>query len=249
MQTQRDLTAERIEQLSRIDFGVAAARGRHQERPRPGTRMLAVFSDPDCPHCRTLEHALATARRRHALHLPLPLEGLHPGAREKAIAVWCAPTVPKAWSHLMLPAQRTAACFVQPPSRSASSHSARACVSRARRRFSLATAGELSVPSPQRSSTRGCAAARAHAEARAMSARDWISCAAALRRRLFGVGPGCQDELRLPGTEGVTCMSVPACTRRAAATHSPGSSRPALAHDPGATRPPAHLTRSPASRT
>ena len=102
MQTQRDLTAERIEQLSAIDFGVLPLEAAIKTVRGAGSRVLAVFSDPDCPHCRTLEHALATLDDVTVYTFLYPVEALHPGAREKAIAVWCAPDRPKAWSSLML---------------------------------------------------------------------------------------------------------------------------------------------------
>jgi len=102
MQTQRDLTAERIEHLSAIDFGVLPLEAAIKSVRGTGARILAVFSDPDCPHCRTLEHALATLDDVTVYTFLYPVEALHPGARDKAIAVWCAPDRPKAWSDLML---------------------------------------------------------------------------------------------------------------------------------------------------
>jgi thiol:disulfide interchange protein DsbC len=102
MQTQRDLTAERIEHLSAIDFGVLPLEAAIKTVRGAGSRVLAVFSDPDCPHCRTLEHTLATLDDLTVYTFLYPVEALHPGAREKAIAAWCAPDRSKAWSTLML---------------------------------------------------------------------------------------------------------------------------------------------------
>ena len=157
MQTQRDLTAERIEQLSAIDFGVLPLEAAIKSVRGTGSRILAVFSDPDCPHCRTLEHALATLDDVTVYTFLYPVEALHPGARDKAIAVWCAPDRPKAWSDLMLRGAAPPPGFLQPPDRPHRSRSARASGSSVRRRSSRATAGERSAPNPRRSSTRGCA--------------------------------------------------------------------------------------------
>jgi thiol:disulfide interchange protein DsbC len=112
MATQRDLTAERIEHLSAIDFGVLPLEAAIKTVRGTGARILAVFSDPDCPHCRTLEHALAELDDVTVYTFLYPLEALHPGARNRAIAVWCAPDRPKAWSDLMLrgAAPPTGAC-------------------------------------------------------------------------------------------------------------------------------------------
>jgi hypothetical protein len=35
-----------------------------------GSRVLAIFSDPDCPYCQKLETDLRTPDQRHDLHLP-----------------------------------------------------------------------------------------------------------------------------------------------------------------------------------
>ena len=102
MQTQRDLTAERIEHLSAIDFGVLPLEAAIKTVRGTGSRVLAVFSDPDCPHCRTLEHALGTLEDVTVYTFLYPVEALHPGARDKAIAVWCSPDRSRVWSNLML---------------------------------------------------------------------------------------------------------------------------------------------------
>ncbi len=102
MREQRDLTAERLDQLTRTDFSALPLEEAIVSVRGPGARKLAVFSDPDCPHCRALERELTRLEDITLYTFLYPLEGLHPGAREKAIAVWCAPDRTKAWSHLML---------------------------------------------------------------------------------------------------------------------------------------------------
>jgi len=101
MKTQRDLTAERMEKLQRIDFSrlplgdaIKTVRGK-------GERVLAVFSDPDCPYCKRLEAELDKLDNVTLYIFPYPLEGLHPEAVDKAVAVWCAPDRTRAWADLM----------------------------------------------------------------------------------------------------------------------------------------------------
>ena len=65
MKTQRDLTAERMEKQQRIDFSQLPLGDAIKTVRGKGERMLAVFSDPDCPYCKRLEG------QRHALHLSL----------------------------------------------------------------------------------------------------------------------------------------------------------------------------------
>src|SRR5574340_436871 len=90
MKEQRDLTAERVEKAARVVFGelpladaIKIVRGKCE-------RVLAVFSDPDCPYCRRLESELDKLDNVTLYTFPYPLEGLHPEARDKSIAVWCA---------------------------------------------------------------------------------------------------------------------------------------------------------------
>jgi len=102
MREQRDLTADRMEAARRIDFAslpladaITTVRGN-------GARVLAVFSDPDCPHCRRLEQELARLDNITVHTFLYPLAELHPEARQRAIAVWCAPDRAIAWNALMM---------------------------------------------------------------------------------------------------------------------------------------------------
>lgn len=102
MQTQRDLTAESLEQASRIDFSSLPLKDAITTRRGNGSRALAVFSDPDCPHCKKLEQELSKLDNVTIYTFLYPLESLHPDARGKAISVWCAKDRAKAWKALML---------------------------------------------------------------------------------------------------------------------------------------------------
>ena len=104
MQTQRDLTAERLEQARRIDFASLPLGDAIETVRGDGSRRLAVFSDPDCPYCRKLEQALAKLDNVTIHTFLYPLDELHPEARTKAIAVWCAQDRAAAWKALMLEA-------------------------------------------------------------------------------------------------------------------------------------------------
>ena len=101
MQAQRDLTAERKDALARIDFAALPLADALAEVRGSGARTLAVFSDPDCPHCRRLEAEIAGLTDVTLYTFLLPLAALHPEARARAIAVWCAPDRVAAWQALM----------------------------------------------------------------------------------------------------------------------------------------------------
>lgn len=101
MKEQRDLTAERVEKVARIAFdslplvdAIKTVRGK-------GERVIAVFSDPDCPFCRRLESELDKLDNVTLYTFMYPMEGLHPEAKGKSVAVWCAKDRSGAWSELM----------------------------------------------------------------------------------------------------------------------------------------------------
>lgn len=101
MQTQRDLTAERLEQQQRVAFAQLPLSDAIKTVRGKGERVLAVFSDPDCPYCRRLEGELAKIDNVTLYTFAYPLESLHPEAKAKAVAVWCAPDRARAWAELM----------------------------------------------------------------------------------------------------------------------------------------------------
>ena len=102
MQAQKDLTAERLEQARRIDFTSLPLGDAIKTVRGDGARRLAVFSDPDCPYCKKLEQALVKLGNVTIHTFLYPLDELHPAARAKAIAVWCAKDRAGAWQALML---------------------------------------------------------------------------------------------------------------------------------------------------
>ena len=101
MKAQRDLTAERKDTLARIDFSALPLADAIKDVRGRGSRALAIFSDPDCPHCRRLEAELKSLSDVTIHTFLMPIASLHPQARAKAIAVWCAKDRLGAWQALM----------------------------------------------------------------------------------------------------------------------------------------------------
>jgi thiol:disulfide interchange protein DsbC len=101
MKVQRDLTAERKDTLARIDFAALPLADALKDVRGRGSRLLAIFSDPDCPHCRRLEAELKGLSDVTIHTFLMPIASLHPQARAKAIAVWCAKDRLAAWQALM----------------------------------------------------------------------------------------------------------------------------------------------------
>jgi thiol:disulfide interchange protein DsbC len=90
MREQRDLTAERRQNLARIDVQTLPLSDAITEVRGDGSRFLAIFSDPDCPYCKRLEVDLQDLTNVTIHTFVMPLVSLHPEARDKAIKVWCA---------------------------------------------------------------------------------------------------------------------------------------------------------------
>jgi thiol:disulfide interchange protein DsbC len=101
MTAQRDLTAERKDTLARIDFAALPLADALKEIRGTGERTLAIFSDPDCPYCRRLEDEIRDLTDVTLYTFLMPIASLHPDARTKAVAVWCAQDRNAAWHALM----------------------------------------------------------------------------------------------------------------------------------------------------
>jgi thiol:disulfide interchange protein DsbC len=88
----RDLSAIKWENLP-LDAAFKTVRGN-------GKRMLAVFSDPNCPYCKRFEKDLAKVDDITIYTFLYPV--LSPDSHEKSKAVWCSADKSKAWSELLL---------------------------------------------------------------------------------------------------------------------------------------------------
>jgi len=67
-----------------------------------GSRTLVIFTDPDCPFCRQLQHELESVNNLTVYYFLFPLVNLHPNASKMARAIWCAPDRSQAWLDYML---------------------------------------------------------------------------------------------------------------------------------------------------
>ncbi len=113
LRTQENLTAKRKEVATRIDFrslplqlAVKTVRGN-------GTRVLAVFEDPNCPYCKRFEKEIAGLTDTTIYTFLYPILSRDASAAEdsypKSKAIWCAPDRSLAWSQLMLEGKHLAA--------------------------------------------------------------------------------------------------------------------------------------------
>lgn len=94
----RDLTEERLQKLSAIDFkslpldlAVKVQRGN-------GRRAVAMFSDPYCPYCRRFEQTLLQLDDITVYVFMYPV--IRPENADHSRAVWCSKDRAKAWLDL-----------------------------------------------------------------------------------------------------------------------------------------------------
>lgn len=96
--TKKDLTGERMDELSKIDFNSLPLDQAIKVVKGNGSRKLVVFSDVDCPFCKRLEQKELTNLNDVTIYTFLyPIEQLHPDAANKSRSIWCASNRVKAW--------------------------------------------------------------------------------------------------------------------------------------------------------
>jgi thiol:disulfide interchange protein DsbC len=102
MEKQQDLTTEIEPESKKVDFAKLPLDKAIKTVHGSGERVMAVFSDPECPYCKKLESELSKLDNVTIYTFLYPLEAIHPDAKAIARAVWCQPDRSAAWSDLML---------------------------------------------------------------------------------------------------------------------------------------------------
>lgn len=91
MQTQTDLTANVKAMASRVDVSTIDLTKAIKTVKGKGTRSLIVFTDPDCPYCKTLAKTIDGMQDITVYNVLYPIAGLHPEAVKKSEFVFCSP--------------------------------------------------------------------------------------------------------------------------------------------------------------
>lgn len=89
MANSRDLTAERREQLNKVDFAALDPANAIVEVKGDGSRQLAILTDVDCPYCRKLEQTLKNVTNVTIHRYLYPIASLHPQAPAISAKIWC----------------------------------------------------------------------------------------------------------------------------------------------------------------
>jgi thiol:disulfide interchange protein DsbC len=96
--TKKDVTGERLEELTKVDFNSLPLDQAIKVVKGNGSRKLVVFSDVDCPYCKRLEQKeLSNISDVTVYTFLYPIEQLHPDAAAKSKSIWCANNRVKAW--------------------------------------------------------------------------------------------------------------------------------------------------------
>ena len=98
--TRRDLTHERTQKLTAIDFKALPLQDAFVTTRGNGARKVAVFADPNCPYCHRFEADLAKVNNVTVYTFLLPILG--EDSMTKSRNIWCAKDRSKTWASWML---------------------------------------------------------------------------------------------------------------------------------------------------
>ncbi|MEB3767969.1 DsbC family protein [Acinetobacter sp. MD2] len=102
LKNKTNLTAERQQELSKIDVKTLPLQQAIKQVKGNGKRVIYLFSDPDCPYCHELEKELQQVDNVTIYLFLFPLTSLHPNAQNIATQVWCSKKPYQAWENYVL---------------------------------------------------------------------------------------------------------------------------------------------------
>jgi thiol:disulfide interchange protein DsbC len=96
----RNLTEERVEKLSTIDFDALPLKDAFTVVRGNGKRKMAVFEDPNCGYCKRFERDLQKVSDVTVYMFLYPI--LSPDSTDKSKDIWCTKDKAKAWQDMMV---------------------------------------------------------------------------------------------------------------------------------------------------
>lgn len=99
-QLKRNLTEERVDKLTAINFESLPFKDAFTIVRGNGKRKLVVFEDPNCGYCKRFEKDLQKVTNVTVYMFLYPILG--PDSGEKSKNIWCAKDKAKAWSDWMV---------------------------------------------------------------------------------------------------------------------------------------------------
>ena len=98
--TRANLTEERIEKLTAIDFSALPMKDAMVVKQGTGARKLVVFADPNCGYCKRFERDLLTLKDVTIYTFLLPILG--PDSTVKSRDIWCSKDAARTWRAWMV---------------------------------------------------------------------------------------------------------------------------------------------------
>ncbi|HTK00851.1 MAG TPA: DsbC family protein [Bordetella sp.] len=98
--TRRDVTRERQEQIGAVSFDQLPLQLAVKRVTGDGSRVLAIFEDPNCGYCKQLRHTLEDLPNLTVYTFIYPI--LAPDSRTKARDIWCSKQPGQAWDDWMV---------------------------------------------------------------------------------------------------------------------------------------------------
>jgi thiol:disulfide interchange protein DsbC len=96
----RNLTEERVDKLSAIDFDALPLKDAFTIVRGNGKRKMAVFEDPNCGYCKRFERDLQKVSDVTVYMFLYPI--LSPDSTDKSKNIWCTKDKGKAWQDMMV---------------------------------------------------------------------------------------------------------------------------------------------------
>ncbi|HEU4460753.1 MAG TPA: DsbC family protein [Methylibium sp.] len=119
LKSRRNLTEERVNKLSAIDFASLPLKDALVWKTGSGARRIAVFADPNCGYCKRFERELTNVKDLTVYTFLLPILG--GDSPQKSEAIWCAKDPAAAWRAWMVegtaPPKLIGACKTSPVER------------------------------------------------------------------------------------------------------------------------------------
>ena len=109
----RNLTEERVEKLSAVDFDALPSKDAFTIVRGNGKRKIAVFEDPNCGYCKRFEKDLQKVDNVTISLYLYPI--LSADSTEKSRNIWCSKDKAKAWTDWMLRSQAPTAASCDAP--------------------------------------------------------------------------------------------------------------------------------------
>jgi thiol:disulfide interchange protein DsbC len=98
--TRANLTEERLEKLTAIDFDQLPLKDALVMKQGSGARRLVVFADPNCGYCKRFERDLVTLKDVTIYTFLYPILG--PDSQVKSKDIWCAKDSAQVWRDWMV---------------------------------------------------------------------------------------------------------------------------------------------------